>query len=561
MSFFQFQSILQLFIVCFTTSHEHTNKFVDKQPNIIFILSDDLGYSDVGFTNGFIETPNLNRLAREGVQLTQNYVQQVCTPTRGALMSGRYPIHTGLQHDVIYPGEPWGLPLDETIIPQILKEYNYSTHAVGKWHLGMHKWAYTSLYRGFDDFFGYYLGGQNYDTHRRDKGLDLRSDYFDRNGKFVDELRWDLDGRYSAELYSEHTVSLINSLKSRKEPFFIYLAYQSVHGPHMVPQRYIDQYSSHITNYDQKVFAAMVSSMDEGIGNITKALDESGLADNTIIVFSSDNGGHVNCLKEAGVTSSNYPYRGGKRALYEGGVMSPSFVWASNRLSSSRSDALIHVTDWLPTFWSLASLRGKLIPNNPIKTKPLDGLDQWLAISENIPSNRTEFLINIDPLPIKCGHQVSHAGIRWKEWKLIIGQGGPPSGWYPAPGVEDLVNYCGPHDSYIELYNIIDDPSETRNVSDKFPDIVQMLTDKIKAYNTTAVPMGNKKRDPASNPRNFNFTWMPWMDMADKVPDDVYKLSIETWLSGNQLTEDYATMASVEDICFEFDEDISSIDF
>lgn len=161
-------------------------------------------------------------------------------------MSGRYPIHTGLQHDVIYPGQPWGLPLDETILPQILKEYNYSTHAVGKWHLGMHKWAYTPLHRGFDDFFGYYLGGENYDTHRNSKGLDLRSDYFDKDGKFVDELRWDLDGRYSAELYSEHVVDLLNGLKTQEEPFFIYLAYQSVHAPHMVPQRYIDQYTSRI---------------------------------------------------------------------------------------------------------------------------------------------------------------------------------------------------------------------------------------------------------------------------------------------------------------------------
>jgi len=525
--------------------------YAKKQPNIIYILSDDLGHSDVGFTNGHVETPNLNRLAREGVLLTQNYVQQVCSPTRGALMSGRYPIHTGLQHDVIYPGQPWGLPLDETIIPQVLKEYNYSTHAVGKWHMGMHKWAFTPLYRGFDDFFGYYLGGQNYDSHRNSKGLDLRNDYFDENGKFVDELRWDLDGRYSAELYSEHTVDLINKLKSQEDPFFIYLAYQSVHAPHMVPQRYLDQFSSHITDEKEKVFAAMVSSMDEGIGNITTALESTGLADNTIIVFSSDNGGNVNCVGK--VTSSNYPYRGGKRALYEGGVRSPSFIWGRNRLAPSKSDAMIHVTDWLPTFWSLASLQGKLNPNNPIKTKPLDGIDQWLAISENLPSNRTEFVINIDPKPVACGHRVPHAGLRWKEWKLIIGAGGPPNGWYPAPELTDIEKTCGHHDSYIELYNIIEDPSETRNVSDKFPDIVQMLTEKIKAYNATAVPLGNKPHDPASNPANFNFTWMPWLDMFAEVPDETYTLTKDLWLDGNQLTED--DVLSSMDACFDLDPD------
>ena len=473
-------------------------------------------------------------------------------------MSGRYPFHTGLQHEVIFPGEPWGLPLDETIIPQVLKEYNYSTHAVGKWHMGMHKWAFTPLYRGFDDFFGYYMGGENYDTHLKDNGLDLRSDYFDENGKFVDELRWDLDGRYSAELYSERTVDLVNKLKSQEDPFFIYLAYQSVHAPHMVPQRYIDHYSSHITNKNEKIFSAMVSSMDEGIGNITKALESTGLADNTIIVFSSDNGGNVNCVHPE-VTSSNYPYRGGKRALYEGGVRSPSFIWGRNRLAPSKSDAMIHVTDWLPTFWSLASLQGKLNPNNPIKTKPLDGIDQWLAISEKLPSNRTEFVINIDPFPVKCGHQVSHAGLRWKEWKLIIGQGGPPSGWYPAPGDANLENPCGPQDSYIELYNIIEDPSETRNVSDKFPDIVQMLTEKIKAYNATAVPIGNKPHDPASNPKHFNYTWMPWLDMFAEVPDETYTLTKDLWLSGNELTED--DIISSRDACFDPDQDINIVEF
>ena len=489
-------------------------------------------------------------------------MQQVCSPTRGALMSGRYPIHTGLQHDVIYPGEPWGLPLDETIIPEILKEYNYTTHAVGKWHLGMHKWDFTPLYRGFDDFFGYYMGGQNYDTHLSGKGLDLRSDYFDRDGKFVDELRWDLDGRYSAELYSDHTVDLVNKMKSQENPFFIYLAYQSVHGPHMVPQRYIDQYASNIKNDDEKVFAAMVSSMDEGIGNITKALTSTGLADNTIIIFSSDNGGHVNCLKEVEVTSSNYPYRGGKRALYEGGIRSPSFVWSKTMLSPGKSDAMIHVTDWLPTFWSLASLQGTLKPNHPIKTKPLDGFDQWLAISGNLPSNRTEFLINIDPKPIKCGHQVPHAGLRWKEWKLIIGQGGPPSGWYPAPHlkVDSFENQCGPHDtdSYIELYNIIEDPSETRNVSERFPDIVYMLTEKIKAYNATAVPLGNKPRDPASNPRNFNYTWMPWLNMLDEVPDEPSIIAKDSWLIEieNQLSEEDIVSF---DKCSSDNQDINSV--
>eukprot|EP00116_Pleurobrachia_bachei_P011407 sb/3471669/ len=174
-------------------------------------------------------------------------------------MSGRYPIHTGLHHEVIYPGEPWGLPLNETIIPQVLKEYDYSTHAVGKWHLGMHKWSYTPVHRGFDNFFGFYLGAQNYDTHINGKGYDLRHDYIDGKGNFVDDVRYDLSGQYSTELYASYVQDLLRGqLREQQEPFFIYLAFQNVHAPHMVPQRYIDQYASHIADKKEQTFAAMV---------------------------------------------------------------------------------------------------------------------------------------------------------------------------------------------------------------------------------------------------------------------------------------------------------------
>ena len=148
----------------------------EKQPNIIFILADDLGYGDVGFTGGNVATPHLNKLAAEGTVLQQHYVQPLCSATRGSLLTGRYPIHLGLQHNVIRPAEPRGLPLHETTLPQVLKSYNYSTHAVGKWHQGFYKWAYTPLYRGFDSFLGFYLGGQHYFSHLPDKPVIINLD-------------------------------------------------------------------------------------------------------------------------------------------------------------------------------------------------------------------------------------------------------------------------------------------------------------------------------------------------------------------------------------------------
>lgn len=430
-------------------------------------------------------------------------------------MSGRYPIHTGLQHSVIHPGEPWGLPLEETIIPEIMKEFNYSTLAVGKWHLGMHTWSYTPVYRGFDTFFGYYLGSQNYDTHVRGGGYDLRDDYRDAQGKFVDDVRYDLKGQYSTELYSKRVVDFLGSVKTSDPPFFLYLAYQSVHEPHMVPQRYIDQYASHIHDKQEKTFAAMVSAMDEGVGNITAALEAAGLDNNTIIVFSSDNGANVGCVKH--VTASNYPYRGGKRSIYEGGQRSPSFIWAPGRLKPYQNNALIHVSDWLPTFWGLASQQGALKPNHPITTQPLDGVDQWETISQNKPSAREEILLNIDPYPLGNGHQVPNYGIRWKNWKLILGSGGPPNGWYPAPSLTNGTDEnptevtCHKPQSYVELYDIEKDPYERHNVSVLHPHVVKKLTHKLLAYNATAVPPGNRKTDPAADPKNFNNTWMPWL--------------------------------------------------
>ena len=455
-------------------------------------------------------------MSSQGVELTQHYVQQVCTPTRGALMSGRYPIHTGLQHDVIYPGHPWGLPLDEVIIPQILKEYNYSTHAVGKWHLGMHRYSFTPLQRGFDDFFGYYLGAQNYNTHVNGGGYDLRNNYRNKRGILVDEVRKDFDGQYSTELYAKYVIDLLHKKKQKDDgtPFFLYMAFQNVHAPHMVPQYYIDKYSTDIKDKKEKIFAAMVSAMDEAIGNITDVLKTLQFDKNTIIVFSSDNGGNVNCVGE--VTSSNYPYRGGKRAMYEGGVRSPSFVWAPGHLDSGKSNEMIHVTDWLPTFWRLGSLNGKLKPNHPIVTKPLDGFDQWDTISQHKASPRTEFVINIDLEPVGCGHQVPTWAIRWNDWKLIIGDGGPPSGWYPAPNLADTCNK--PKESFIELYNIKEDPYEHMNISHLKPDIVRALTQKLMEYNNTMVEPNNKAHDPNSSPTNFDHIWVPWLDFKDGKP-------------------------------------------
>ena len=189
---------------------------------------------------------------------------------------------------------------------------------------------------------------------------------------------------------------------------------------------------------------------------------------------------------------------------------------------------MIHVTDWLPTLWHLASLEGRLKPNKNIITKPLDGVNQWLAISQLAKSSRNQFIINIDPLPVNCGPN-PHAGVRWGDWKLIIGAGGPPMGWYLPAYLSDYLKHVSPDehqmiikrnnatpmngntDSGIELYNILEDPSETNNVYKSYPKIVKFLISLIKDYNTTAVPPGFKDYDLRSNPENFGGAWIPWL--------------------------------------------------
>ena len=477
-----------------------------------------------------------------GLQLTQHYSQETCSPARGALLTGRYPIHLGLQSGPIKSEMPWGLPLDETTLPQVLQQYNYSTHAVGKWHLGFHKRRFTPIYRGFDDFFGMYQGKNDYFTHGFEgRGFDLRTNKFDENGNIIDDLRWDLVGQYNTYLYSQHTIDIISKMKAQDNPFFIYLAYQSVHAPYSVPQSYVDKYASHFGGKTQQQFAGMVSAMDEGIGNITRVLKESGQDKNTIVVFTSDNGGRVNCIMGEETFSSNYPYRGGKKSLYEGGIRTPTFVWSPGRIMPGKSDAMFHITDWFPTLWNQASQQGKLTPNNLINPHKLDGFNQWLVILQRASSNRTEFVVNIDEVPTFCGHQVPIGAVRWMNWKLILGGGGPPFGWYPDSQPREMGYYCN-HDytNHIELYDIIKDPSEKRNVQHLYPDIVDFLTMKLRAYNSTAIPaLRLQSFDPSdSDPRKFNNTWMPWNDgtKEQRVPK-LEKIKIDEFQKADKKAE------------------------
>ncbi|XP_053390526.1 arylsulfatase J-like [Mercenaria mercenaria] len=337
-----------------------------KRPHILFIVADDLGFNDVGYHGSEIKTPNIDKLALSGVRLENYYVQPVCTPTRGQLLSGRYQIHTGL-HWVLWPSTRSGLPLDNPTIADKLRAAGYSTHMIGKWHLGFYKPDFLPINRGFDTFFGFLSGHSDYYTHETGNwwgkfmtGYDLMD-----NDQPANITRY--NGSYSTHLFASKAKDIIWGHNYEK-PMFIYLSFQAVHAPLQVPENYMKQYAN-ITDIKRRQFAGMVTCMDDAIGSIVDALKKRELWKDTLLIFSTDNGANPN----AG--GSNWPLKGAKGSYWEGGIRAVGFVYSLllKMKNGYVSKSLMHVTDWFPTLLNLA--KGDL--NG---TKMLDGYNQWKTI-------------------------------------------------------------------------------------------------------------------------------------------------------------------------------------
>ena len=275
------------------------------RPNVVLILADDLGWADVGWHGDEIKTPNLDRLAAAGARLEQFYVQPVCSPTRAALMTGRYPMRHGLQVGVVRPWAQYGLPLEERTLAQALKEAGYETAICGKWHLGHFQPAYLPTRRGFDHQYGHYNGALDYFTHIRDGGFDWHRD--DRASR---------DEGYSTHLIAREAARLVAEHDPAR-PLFLYVPFNAVHAPHQVPESYKAPYAT--LQEPRRTYAGMVAAMDEAVGQIVAAIDRKGMRPNTLFIFSSDNGGPA-----PGRVTSNGPLRAQKATLYEGGVRVPA---------------------------------------------------------------------------------------------------------------------------------------------------------------------------------------------------------------------------------------------
>lgn len=436
------------------------------KPNIVFIMADDLGNADLGYRGGEIRTPNIDALAKGGVRLESFYGEPVCTPSRAALMTGRYPMRYGLQTLVIFPSHTYGLPTDEKTLPQALKEAGYKTMMVGKWHLGHADRKYWPQNRGFDYFYGNVIGEVDYFTRERGGAIDWQ-----RNGTFLKE-----EGYYT-ELIGDDAVKLIGE-QDGKTPFFLYFASLAPHAPYQAPQSYIDQYKS-VPDPLRRSYSAMITSLDDQVGRIVAELDRKGLRDNTIILFASDNAGATTGLFASGSKSqqerdtevggieqgqkapaSNAPFRGGKGSLYEGGVRVPSFVNWPAQLKPAVVDAPLHMVDVMPTLLALADGTGS--PDHPF-----DGRDMWDTLAKGAPSPNEDVLINVEAF---------RGAVRKGDWKLLKVA--------LLPGKT-------------ELYDLAKDPGETTNVAAEHPDIVADLEARLIAYAREQKPSEWIKAQPA----------------------------------------------------------------
>ena len=409
---------------------------LDK-PNILIILPDDLGWADVGYHGSDVRTPNIDELATTGIQLSQHYVMPTCTPTRVSLMTGLYPSRYGVlgpaYGEVIDTGDP--------TIASLLSDNGYFTAIDGKWHMGSP--PYTPLEYGFDSSYGYFDGQIDPYTHEYKTETDLtdrRS--WHRNDEYLDE-----SGVHVTDLITAEAVRIIE--QEREEPFFLYVAHHVPHFPLDEPSEWMSVYDDvPLMHPSRKLFAASVTHMDDGIGEIIDALERTGQRENTLVIFFSDNGGQHSWHSETEyegryadkphtVLGNNYPLRGWKRDLYEGGIRVPALLNWPGQLEPGIIDFPIHVSDWLPTLCHLTGCEEDL-------RQDLDGRNIWpqLTGEQTVEGSR--------PMYWKTG---GNYAVRDGRWKLLVHR----------------------NDNRIELYDLENDFRESQDLSVTNPEMVEHM--------------------------------------------------------------------------------------
>ncbi len=425
-----------------------------QKPNIIIILADDLGWGDVGYHGSEIMTPNIDRMAREGIILNQFYTPPICSPSRAGLMTGRYPVRFGLMNNVIPPWREFGVDTAEVFIPEMLAKGGYENRAaIGKWHLGHAYKRFLPLYRGFTHFYGFYNGALDYFTHQREGELDWHNDSAVCR-----------DQGYATDLITDEAVKCIKAYSKETSPFFIYVAYNAPHTPLQAKKEDLllygfDENKPLISplrgkygeigrgNTKRQTYAAMVTCMDRGIGKIRATLKKLHIDKNTIVLFYSDNGANPNGGGSHGIL------RGWKFDEWNGGVRSPAVIyWPKGFEQPGLTNQVMGYVDIMPTLLAAAGIKAR-------PPKALDGINMLPALTGKKPSIDRYFYLG-------------NGGIVHGEWKLIRRE----------------KSKRGMKLKEDELFNLSRDPSEKHNVREENKAQYDDLKEKVIPYDKITAP-------------------------------------------------------------------------
>lgn len=428
---------------------------VKGAPNIVILLADDLGWADVGFHSDRVATPHIDRLVQQGIELDRFYVAPMCSPTRAGLLTGRYPIRFGLARAVIPPYRDFGLPPSEVTLAERLAEVGYVQRGVfGKWHLGHLRAQWHPLAQGFTHFEGHYNGAIDYFSHVREGQPDWHVNY-----KPANKLG------YSTDLIAAAASEFILRSAAQPQPYFCYVPFNAPHSPFQAKPEDLSQYDANAASeqvVDVRVkLRAMIGSLDQGVGQILNAIEQSGEAENTQVWFMSDNGG-VRQVKD-----NNLPLRGNKLTAFEGGIRVPACVrWPAAWPGGRKVDRLLGYIDVLPTV--LESIEPGRFGSDRLgfDTVVVDGVSAhglFTGAVSDMP-NRDWYTYHG-----QGGPRTEKIAITTNRWKLVV----------EGPALRSATL----NDQHtVSLFSMPNDLRERENLSQRRPQVVQQLLEKLLAH-------------------------------------------------------------------------------
>jgi len=459
-----------------------------SQPNIIILLADDLGWADLGFRGSDIETPNIDRLAQEGLTLNRFYAMPICTPTRSALMTARDPMKLGTVYAGFQPWQNGGVSPEEHFMPQSFQAAGYQTAMIGKWHLGHTFEPLVPTSRGFDHFFGHLNTQVDYYDYTVAKGYDLQE-----NGKSVQRPE-----SYATDVHAQESVRYLTELRDPDKPFFMYVPFLAPHAPMQAPKALEAKYSDRSNRpFTKRTYAAMVDSLDQAVGQILNTLDSQGLTDNSLVFFFSDNGG----LEAFG--ADNGPYRGGKLQTFEGGIRVNALLrWPDKIKAGTTTNDVVSVLDVFP---SLADAAGVKMGHE----KKIDGQDRWRAMISSGDDPRKGDLYFASNSPIFNKYHLSVLEAKWKLVQIIDHQS-------QSTEVENF------------LFDLPNDPGEQNNLADRHPEHVERMAEKIRMWRSRH-PINGVRVALSPHPG-----WRAPLDYANSVAptETIQEEGYDTYVSG-----------------------------